>query len=267
MNTLERAKEIRRNILICINSVGSGHIGGCLSIADLLAVLYTNHMRVDSKHPKKEGRDRIVLSKGHAGPALYATLCSFGFFPKEELLTLNKIGTHLPSHCNSTLTPGVDVTAGSLGQGISCGVGVALGSRIKKDDAHVYCIVGDGECQEGQVWEAAMLAGYRKLDNFTVIVDNNHMQIDNLTDNVLKVEDLEKKFSACGFYTMRIDGHDHKQIDEALTKAKSIKGMPCAIVMNTIKGKGVSIYEEMGVSNHSATVTDEQLRIGLSQLQ
>ncbi|MEG2014818.1 MAG: transketolase, partial [Clostridia bacterium] len=181
MNTLERSNEIRQLTLRCMASIGQGHVGGSLSIADVLAVLYSKHMRIDPKNPKLEGRDRLVLSKGHAGPALYATLASFGYFPKSELDTLNKLGTKLPSHCNMVLTTGVDMTAGSLGQGMSAAVGMAIGSVIKKDDATIYCIVGDGELQEGQNWEAAMYAGNRHLGNLIDFVDNNKMQIDGMT--------------------------------------------------------------------------------------
>lgn len=266
MDTISRAKEIRRFILRSINSFGVGHVGGCLSIADILAVLYEKHMRIDPSNPKKQGRDRFVLSKGHAGPALYATLCSFGFFDESELLTLNKIGTHLPSHCNAVLTKGVDVSAGSLGQGISCAVGVALASKLKGDDAHIYAIVGDGETQEGQVWEAFMQAGFRKLDNLTVFIDNNGMQIDDVTNKILQMEDFEAKMKAFGFNTIRIDGHDHEAIDNAINQAKSVKGIPTAIIADTVKGKGVSFYEQMGVGNHSTNVTNEQLEKALAEL-
>lgn len=266
MDTISRSKEIRRLLLKCVNSFGVGHVGGCLSIADLLAVLYSKHLNFDPKSPKKVGRDRVVLSKGHAGPALYATLCSFGFFDESLLLTLNKINTRLPSHCNSALTPGVDMTAGSLGQGISCAVGAAYGSKLDKDNAHIFAIVGDGECQEGEVWEAVMLAANKRLDNLTVCVDNNRMQIDGETDNISRVEDLEAKFKAFHFNTIRIDGHDHAQLDKALSDACAHKGEPTAIIMNTIKGKGVSIYEQMGFANHSCSVTDEQLATALAEL-
>lgn len=266
MNTQDRAKEIRANVLRCINSIGSGHIGGSLSICDILAVLYQKHLRFDATNPKMEGRDRVVLSKGHAGPALYATLCSFGYFPKEMLLTLNKLGTKLPSHCNSLLTPGVDMTAGSLGQGISSAVGLALASKLKGDGARVYAIVGDGECQEGQVWEAAMLAGSRRLDNLTVFIDNNKMQIDDVTDKINKVEDLTAKWSAFGFETARIDGHNHEALDKAIERAKNTKEKPFAIICETVKGKGVKFYEEMGVNNHSTAVGGEQIKQAFDEL-
>lgn len=267
MNLAEFSKHIRRETLRCIHSQGSGHVGGSLSIADVLAVLYANHMRVDPKQPRKEGRDRLVLSKGHAGPALYATLALKGFFPMEWLDTLNVLGTRLPSHVNINLTPGVDMTAGSLGQGFSCACGLAIGEKIKRSDGYVYVICGDGELQEGQNWEAAMFAANKKLDNMIVFVDNNKMQIDGLTCDVMNVEDIEKKFESFGFVTSRVDGHDHAAIDEAINQAKAEKGAPHCIVLDTIKGKGVSIYETMGAGVHSTTVNDEQYAIALAELK
>ena len=266
MDCVERAKEIRRLTLECIASIGVGHIGGSLSIVDTLAVLYTKHMRVDPSNPKMKGRDRLVMSKGHAGPALYATLASFGYFPKEELKTLNKIGTKLPSHCNMNLTTGVDMTTGSLGQGISCAVGLAIGSKIAKDKARIYCVIGDGESQEGQVWEAVMLAMQMKLNNFTLFVDNNKMQIDDLTENVVNMEDYEKKFKAFGFNAIRVDGHNLEEIDGAIDKAKKCKGKPTAIILDTVKGKGVKFIEETGVGNHSMPFSAEQLENALKEL-
>lgn len=266
MDTEKRAKQIRLYICECINSIGSGHIGGCLSIADCLAVLYEKHLKFDPANPKMQGRDRLALSKGHAGPALYATLCSFGFFPHDVLLTLNRLGTVLPSHCNSRLTPGVDMTAGSLGQGFSSAVGMASASKLAKDGAHIYSIVGDGECQEGQIWEAAMFAGSHHLNNLTVFVDNNGMQIDDYTDKVVKVEDLVAKWNAFGFETVRINGHDHKELDQAISKAKTSTDKPTAIIMNTVKGKGVSVYEQMGVGNHSTSVNADQLALARKEL-
>lgn len=267
MNLSQFSKQIRRETLRCIHSQGSGHVGGSLSIADVLAVLYANHMRVDADNPQKEGRDRLVLSKGHAGPALYATLAIKGFFPLEWLDTLNKLGTRLPSHVNINLTPGVDMTAGSLGQGFSCACGLALGEKIKKSDGYVYVICGDGELQEGQNWEAAMFASNKKLDNLIVFVDNNKMQIDGLTKDVMNIEDIEAKFKAFGFATKRVDGHDHTAIDNAICLAKTEAGAPHCIVLDTVKGKGVSIYEQMGVGVHSTTVTDEQYAIALAELK
>lgn len=260
--------EIRRATLRCLHSQGSGHVGGSLSVADALAVLYTHHMDVDPQNPKRPNRDMLVLSKGHAGPAWYATLALKGFFPMDWLDTLNKIGTKLPSHANLTLTPGVDMTAGSLGQGLSCACGLALGLKAQGDTSHfVYVITGDGELQEGQNWEGAMFASHHKLDNVVVLVDNNKLQIDGETQNVCKMEDLEAKFRAFGFETTRVDGHDHQALHQAICNAKVRNGVPHCIVMDTIKGKGVSIYEQMGASNHSTTVNDEQYALALSELQ
>ena len=267
MDLKERTREIRRLTMQCIASIGVGHVGGCMSIAEALSVLYSKHMRIDPSYPKKEGRDRFVLSKGHAGPALYATLASFGYFDKEMLNTLNRLGTKLPSHCNCQLTPGVDMTAGSLGQGISCAVGLALGSKLAKDDARVYVIVGDGEQQEGQVWEAAMFASAKNLDTLTVLVDNNKMQIDGLTKDVCNVESIADKWSAFGFDVQQVNGHDEDAIDAALTKAKTVVGKPTCIVLDTIKGHGVSIFEAMGPDCHSCNVSAEQLEIALKELE
>ena len=267
MKSAQFSKEIRRETLRCLHSQGSGHVGGSLSIVDLLAVLYDKHMNVDPTDPKKEDRDKLVLSKGHAGPALYATLALKGFFPMEWLDTLNKLGTRLPSHVNINLTPGVDMTAGSLGMGLSCACGLALGNKAKGLKNYVYVITGDGELQEGQNWEGAMFAGSKHLDNIIVFVDSNKMQIDGLTKDVLDVEDIEAKFAAFGFATQRVDGHDHKVIDEAIKLAKQQKGQPSCIVLDTVKGKGVSFYENMGIGVHSTNVSDEQYALALEELK
>ena len=267
MNFEKFSKEIRRNTLRCLHSQGSGHVGGSLSIVDVLAVLYGKHMDVDPKNPKKEDRDKLVLSKGHAGPALYATLALKGFFPMDWLDTLNKLGTRLPSHVNINLPPGVDMTAGSLGQGLSCACGLAIANKAKGSDKYVYVITGEGELQEGQCWEGAMLAGCRHLDNMIVFVDSNKMQIDGLTKDVMDVEDIAKKFAAFGFHTQRVNGHDHSALNRAINKAKKQKGMPHCIVMDTVKGKGVSFYEAMGASVHSTNVTDEQYTKALEELK
>lgn len=266
MDIVEFSKEIRRHTLRCINSQGSGHVGGSLSIADVLAVLYSKHMDVDPKNPKRPNRDCLVLSKGHAGPALYATLALKGFFPMDWLGTLNKLGTRLPSHANLNLTPGVDMTAGSLGQGISCSCGLALAKKMSGDNHFVYVITGDGELQEGQNWEGAMFAAAKKLDNMIIFVDANKLQIDGTTQDVCNVEDIGQKFAAFGFSTERVNGHDHAALDKAIQRAKAERGMPHCIVMDTVKGKGVSFYETMGAGVHSTTVTDEQLAAALSEL-
>ena len=234
----ELAISIRKNIVECIASIGVGHIGGCLSIADVLAVLYGKYMNVDPKNPKMEGRDRLVCSKGHAGPAVYSVLAEKGFFPKSELLTLNQGGTSLPSHCDMNKTPGIDMTAGSLGQGFSCAVGIALGSRIKKDGATIYAIIGDGESQEGQNWEAAMFAGNQKLENLIAFTDYNKLQLDGTIEEINDVAPLADKWKAFKWEVMSIDGHDVDAIDKAIEKAKTIKGKPKMIILNTVKGKG-----------------------------
>lgn len=267
MSTIETSKKIRALTLKCIGSLGSGHVGGSLSIADVLAVLYDNHMNVNPAQPDMPGRDRLVLSKGHAGPALYATLCYKGFFPEDWLLTLNKLGTRLPSHCNMLLTPGVDMTAGSLGQGLSCACGLATASKLAGDNATIYAIVGDGELQEGQNWCAMMYASDKKLDNLVVFVDKNGLQIDGTTEDVMDIGDIANKFRAFGFDTVSINGHDHEAIDKAITNAVAHKGSPSCIILNTIKGKGVSFYETMGAGVHSTTCSAEQLEKALSELQ
>lgn len=268
MDTVNFSKQIRRETLRCIHSQGSGHVGGSLSIADVLAVLYSKHMDVDPASPKRKNRDCLVLSKGHAGPAWYATLALKGFFPLEWLDTLNKLGTRLPSHANINLTPGVDMTAGSLGQGLSCACGLALGKKLDGDKHYVYVITGDGELQEGQNWEGAMFAAAKGLDNIIVFVDNNKLQIDGATKDVLAVENLEEKFTSFGFATVRIDGHDHNAIDKAITAAKKDKcGKPHCIVLDTVKGKGVSFYETMGAGVHSTTCNDEQFKLAMDELK
>ncbi len=268
MDVVQFSKEIRRNTLRCLHSQGSGHVGGSLSIVDVLAVLYSKYMHVDPHNPRMEDRDKLVLSKGHAGPALYATLALKGFFPVEWLDTLNKLGTRLPSHVNINLTPGVDMTAGSLGQGFSCACGLAIADKLKGIDRFVYVITGEGELQEGQIWEAAMLASAKRLDNIIVLVDSNKMQIDGMTEDVINVEDLVAKFEAFGFVSRRVDGHDHNALDKAIGDARSDRcGKPHCIVMDTVKGKGVSFYEKMGLGVHSTTVTDEQYAAALEELK
>ena len=261
------AKEIRRLTLKCISSFGSGHIGGSLSIADVMTVLYFDVMNIDPKDPKKENRDRLVVSKGHAGPVVYATLAHRGYFDEEELLTLNKIGTNLPSHCDMTKVPGVDMTTGSLGQGISCAVGIALGSKIKKDNAYIYSIIGDGESQEGQVWEAMMFAANKKLDNLIAFLDYNHLQIDGTIEEVNDCGSMEERFASFGWDTYSIDGHNIEQIKETIEKAKQVKGKPHMILLNTLKGKGVSFIENVPDKNHSMPISKEDLEKALEELK
>lgn len=263
---LQKAKEIRKLTVQCIASLGVGHIGGCLSIADLLSVLYYQVMNVDTNNCKKEGRDRLIVSKGHAGPAIYATLASKGFFDSEKLKTLNQLNTNLPSHCDMNKTPGIDMTTGSLGQGFSAAVGIAIGSKLKKDGAYIYTIIGDGESQEGQIWEAAMYASHKKLDNLIAFTDNNQLQIDGPTKDINNLEHLEEKWSAFGWDVYSIDGHDINSIYDSINKAKLIKNKPSMIILNTIKGKGVSFVEEAYVGSHNMKINKEQLEIALKEL-
>lgn len=263
----KRSTQIRRLTLECIGSLGVGHVGGSLSLGDLLAVLYHGDvMNIDPKNPKMEGRDRLVVSKGHSGPAIYAALASRGYFPESELQTLNRLGTNLPSHCDMNKTPGVDMTTGSLGQGFSCAVGVALGSKIKKDGATIFAIVGDGESQEGQVWEAAMYAAAKKLDNLIAFQDYNNAQIDGTVDEVNTLGRPEDKWNAFGWHAVTIDGHDHEAILKAIRDARATAGKPHMIVLRTVKGKGVSFIEAMGVGNHNMPLAGEQLASALAEL-
>ncbi len=247
------AAQIRLETFKTLVSFKGGHAGGSMSIADVLAVLYKEIMRIDPQNPTWEGRDYFTLSKGHAGPAVYATLALKGFFPKEKLNTLNANGTMLPSHCSRMHTPGVDLTTGSLGTGISAAIGVAIASKVLGGDNYSYCIVGDGECNEGQIWEGIMLAGHRKLDNFVLMIDSNKMQLDGPTKTVCDLGNLADKLRLFNFYTQEIDGHDVGQIYTALMNCKNQTGQANAIVLNTIKGKGLAPAEEalrQGKSNH-----------------
>ncbi len=262
------AQEIRVNIVNCIGSLGVGHIGGCLSIADVLAVLYGKHMNVDPKNPKMEGRDRLVCSKGHAGPAVYSVLAEMGYFDKSELATLNQSGTNLPSHCDMNKTLGVDMTAGSLGQGLSCAVGIAIGSKLAKDNATIYCIVGDGESQEGQIWEAAMYAGSHGIDNLIAFTDYNKLQLDGYVKDINDLASLSAKWRAFNWEVFDVvDGNDVEQIDQAITQAKAVIGKPKMIILNTIKGKGVSFVEAAKVGSHSMSVNAEQRAQALAEIR
>ena len=245
------ALEIRIGIVEEIQARGFGHIGGSLSLADALAVLYGAVMRYDSQNPKGPDRDKLVCSKGHAGPGVYATLAVKGFFPYEDLKTLNQPGTYLPSHCDKNKTPGVDMTTGSLGQGTSAAVGIALGDRLKGRDSRTYLLVGDGESDEGQVWEAAMFTAAKKITNLIWLVDDNKKQLDGYTQDVLPIFDLEAKFAAFGFDARRVDGNDIAQVYDALTAP--IGDKPRAIILDTVKGKGIREVEET-MGNHSMTV-------------
>lgn len=261
------SKEIRKKTLECISAFGSGHIGGSLSIVDVLTVLYFKVMNIDVNDSKKDDRDRLVISKGHAGPAVYATLAQKGYIPVSELKTLNQIGTNLPSHCDMNKVNGVDMTTGSLGQGISCAIGIALAQKIKKQDAFTYCIIGDGESQEGQVWEACMFAANKKLDNFICFLDLNHLQIDGTIEEVNDCGSFKERFESFGFDTYSIDGHDLDKIDETIATAKNIKNKPHMIILNTIKGKGVSFIESAPSKNHSMPITKEDLEKALKELE
>jgi transketolase len=234
---------------------------------DVLTVLYFKQMNINPQNPKMEGRDRLIVSKGHAGPGVYAALAYKGYFPVDDLDTLNKFGTNLPSHCDMNKTPGIDMTTGSLGQGISCAVGAALASKISKDNAHIYAIIGDGESQEGQVWEAAMFASQKKLDNLIVFLDYNGMQIDGTTEEINSLGDVAAKWNSFGFNTVVIDGHDLDAIDAAINNSKNATGAPNMIILKTIKGKGVSFIESAKVSSHSMPVTKEMLEKAYAELE
>lgn len=266
MDLKEKCIEIRKSILTEIGTLGVGHLGGSLSIVELLVVLYNNHMNIDPKNPKKEGRDRLIVSKGHSGPAVYAVLADLGYFPKDWLLTLNKPGTNLPSHCDMNRTPGVDMTTGSLGQGFSCAVGVALASKLKSDGAKIYTVIGDGETQEGQIWEAAMFASHKKLNNLIAFTDYNKLQLDGEVKDVCGIEPLDKKWEAFGWNVLTIkNGNDCEEINEAILKAKN-SDKPVMIILNTVKGCGIKFAEEAGVSNHSMSVSKEMFENGMQEL-
>ncbi|MBQ4361794.1 MAG: transketolase [Lachnospiraceae bacterium] len=258
------ALKIRIAEIEAIKSLGSGHVGGSLSITDALAVLYGAIMKYDPENPKMEDRDKVVCSKGHAGPALYATLAVKGFFPYEMLRTLNKPGTHLPSHCDKLLTPGIDATTGSLGQGTSQAVGMALGDKLKGLDCRTFLFVGDGEANEGQVWEAAMFTAAKKINNLVWLIDDNKKQLDGRTADILNPFDFREKFEAFGFDAVRIDGNDIDQLYEALSVRAGDK--PRAIVLDTVKGKGIRQIEETEF-NHSMGVSQETFDEWIGQLQ
>ena len=262
----ETAVEIRKGIVTAVHSAASGHPGGSLSAADIFTYLYFEEMNIDPKDPKKEDRDRLVLSKGHVAPGLYATLAQRGYFPKEDLKTLRHTGSYLQGHPDMKHIPGVDMSSGSLGQGLSAAVGMALAGKMKKKDYRVYAVTGDGEIQEGQIWEAAMFAGARKLDNLVVIVDNNNLQIDGAVSDVCSPYPIDKKFEAFNFHVINIDGNDFDEIRAALKEARETKGMPIAIIAKTIKGKGVSFMEDQA-GWHGKAPNDEEYRIAMDELE
>lgn len=249
------AAKIRHLVLDQLHAIGVGHLGGCMSVCDLLSVLYFDQMRVDVNNPKWENRDRLVMSKGHAGPAVYAALALRGFFPREQLLTLNQPHTNLPSHCDMQRTVGIDMTTGSLGQGISCAMGIALACRADQRDSYVYFVCGDGETQEGQIWEAVMFAGHRKLDNVIGFLDYNRLQIDGTTDEICSLESPRAKYEAFGWHVQQVDGHDVAAIHDAICAAKAEKGRPSMIILNTVKGKGIDEVENQA-SCHNCNVDD-----------
>ena len=259
------AVKIRQGIIESTYHAKSGHPGGSLSIAELLSYLYFQEMNVDPADPKKIDRDRFVLSKGHAAPALYAALANRGFFPVEDLKTLRKTDSYLQGHPNMNYVPGVDMSTGSLGQGVSAAVGFALASKGQNDLFRVYTVLGDGELEEGEVWEAAMFAAAKKLDTLTVFVDNNNLQIDGTVEEVNSPYPIPEKFAAFGFRVIVIDGHDFDQIEVAVEQAKQTKGCPTAVIMETVKGKGVS-YMENQVNWHGAAPKEEQYHIAMDEL-
>ena len=269
MNNLELSKianEVRKGVIKSTHSAKSGHPGGSLSAADIITYLYFEEMNVDPKNPRWADRDRFVLSKGHVAPALYATLAEKGFFPKEDLLTLRHVGSYLQGHPDMKGIPGIDMSSGSLGQGVSVAAGMAVAAKLDKKDYRVYALTGDGEIEEGQIWEAAMFAGFRKLDNLVVIVDNNNLQIDGTIEEVCSPYPIDKKFEAFNFHTIVIDGNDFNQIRAALKEARETKGMPTAIIAKTVKGKGVSFMENE-VGWHGKGPNDEECRIALEELE
>ena len=269
MNKLELQKvanEVRKGIVTSVHAAKAGHPGGSLSAADIFTYLYFEEMNVDPKDPKKADRDRFVLSKGHTAPGLYSALAQKGYFPVEDLETLRHLGSYLQGHPDMKHIPGVDMSSGSLGQGISAAVGMAIAGKMDNADYRVYTLLGDGEIQEGQVWEASMMAGFRKLDNLVVIVDNNNLQIDGAIDEVCSPYPIDKKFEAFNFHVINIDGNDFDQIDAAFKEAKATKGMPTAIIAHTVKGKGVSFMENQ-VGWHGTAPNDEQYAVAMEDLK
>ena len=262
----KKANEVRQSIVTALHSAKSGHPGGSLSAADIMTYLYFEEMNVDPKNPKMADRDRFVLSKGHVAPALYSVLAHKGYFPVEDLVTLRHTGSYLQGHPDMKHIPGVDMSAGSLGQGLSCAVGMAQAGKMDDKDYQVYAMCGDGEIQEGQIWEAAMWAGAHHLDNLTVIVDNNNLQIDGTVEEVCSPYPIDKKFEAFNFHVININGNDMDQLKAAFDEAKTVKGMPTAIIMKTVKGKGVSFMENQ-VGWHGKAPNDEQYEQAMEELK
>ena len=266
INELEqKAKEIRKGIIEEVYNANSGHPGGALSIADIMAVLYFNELNIDENNPKWKDRDRLVLSKGHCSPALYASLAERGYFDKKDLKTFRKLGSKLQGHPDMNKVPGVDMTSGSLGQGLSVANGMAISAKMDNKDYRVYCILGDGEIEEGQVWEAAMTSNTYKLDKLCIIVDNNNLQIDGTIEEVMSSYPIDKKFESFGFNVVNIDGNNIEEILNAFKQAKEIKGKPTCIVAKTIKGKGISFMENQ-VGWHGKAPNEEQYNIAIKEL-
>ena len=266
LKLMKTANEVRKDIVTAVHSAKAGHPGGSLSAADIFTYLYFEELNIDPQDPKKADRDRFVLSKGHTAPGLYSVLAERGYFPKEDLKTLRHTGSYLQGHPDMKHIPGVDMSSGSLGQGISAAVGMALAAKLRGDDYRVYTLLGDGEIQEGQVWEASMLAAHRKLDNLVVIVDNNNLQIDGEIGEVNSPYPIDKKFEAFNFHAINIDGNDFDQIDAAFKEAKTVKGQPTAIIAKTVKGKGVSFMENQA-GWHGKAPNDEEYKIALADLE
>lgn len=260
-----KANQVRQGVIEAVHAAKSGHPGGSLSAADMFTFLYFEEMNIDPQNPKKDDRDRFVLSKGHTAPGLYSALANRGFFPVEDLKTLRHVGSYLQGHPDMKHIPGVDMSSGSLGQGISAAVGMALAAKMDNKKHRVYTLLGDGELQEGQVWEASMFAAARKLDNLVVIVDNNGLQIDGNIADVCSPYPIDEKFKAFGFNVVEIDGHDFDQIREALNNAKNTKGCPTVVIMKTVKGKGVSFMENQA-SWHGTAPNDEQYAQAMDEL-
>ena len=260
------AVEVRKGIVSSVHSAKAGHPGGSLSAAHSFTYLYFEEMNIDPKDPKKEDRDRFVLSKGHTAPGLYSALANRGYFPVEDLLTLRHTGSYLQGHPDMKHIPGVDMSSGSLGQGLSAACGMALAGKMKQQDYRVYALCGDGEIEEGQIWEAAMFAGFRKLDNLCVIVDNNNLQIDGPIDEVCSPYPIDKKFESFNFHVINIDGNDFDEIKRAFDEARATKGMPTAIIAHTVKGKGVS-YMENSVGWHGKAPNDEEYAVAMEDLR
>lgn len=266
----EVCKDIRCDILKCIGHLGVGHLGGCLSIVELLAVLYFEQMNIDPKSPEMPGRDRLICSKGHAGPAVYATLANRGYFDKAELMTLNRGGTNLPSHCDMNRTIGIDMTTGSLGQGFSCAAGAALGSKLDGDGAYIFTIIGDGESQEGQIWEAAMFAAAKKLDNLIGFTDYNKLQIDGTVAEVCDIAPLADKWRAFGWNVIEVtDGNCTQQVSDAVKAAKANRGSgaPTMVILHTLKGCGVSFIAEKGAGNHNMNLSEAEAEAAIKEVR